>query len=155
MAFHAAMRVADLDLRPIKIEGIVLNQPYIGGEKRTKSEEDSERDLILPLRANDMLWRLALPGGADRDHEYCNVVEKMDLKVVSKMRARFLIKGWIGDPLIDRQRKLVEAMEAAGVGVVARMEEEGFHSVELFDSAAAEGFFADVKEFIDGSFEVL
>lgn len=149
MAFHAAIKIADLDLRPMNIAGVVLNQPYVGGEERTKSEDESERDLILPLRANDMLWRLALPVGADRDHEFCNPGEMMDAKVVSKMRARCLVKGRIGDPLIDRQRRLVEAMEAAGVGVVAQLEEKGFHSVELFDPAAADALFADVREFMN------
>ncbi|XP_020573209.1 probable carboxylesterase 8, partial [Phalaenopsis equestris] len=34
MAFHAAIRIADLDLdlQPIKIAGVLLHQPYLGGE---------------------------------------------------------------------------------------------------------------------------
>lgn len=149
MAFHAAIRIADLDLQPMKIAGVVLNQPYLGGEVRTKSEDASQYDVILPLRANDMMWRLALPLGANRDHEYCNPAAAMGAERVSRMRVRCLIKGRKGDPLIDRQRQLVRVMVAAGVRVVAQLEEEGVHAIELFDPAAAEALFADVNEFIN------
>ncbi|KAL0907827.1 hypothetical protein M5K25_022268 [Dendrobium thyrsiflorum] len=149
MAFHAAIRIADLDLQPLKIAGILLNQPYLGGEERTKSEDDSENDVILPLRASDMMWRLALPLGADRDHEYSNPAAAMSVSKISQIRARCLIKGRKGDPLIDRQRQFVKVMEAAGVPVVGQLEEEGIHAIEIFDPAAAEAFFFAVKEFIN------
>ncbi|PKU88024.1 probable carboxylesterase 8 [Dendrobium catenatum] len=149
MAFHAAIRIADLDLQPLKIAGVLLNQPYLGGQERTKSEDDSENDVILPLRTSDMMWRLALPLGADRDHEYSNPAAAMCVSKISKIRARCLIKGRRGDPLIDRQRQFVKVMEAAGVRVVVQLEEEGIHAIELFDPAAAEAFFVTVKEFIN------
>ncbi|XP_020573210.1 carboxylesterase 1-like [Phalaenopsis equestris] len=96
-----------------------------------------------------MMWRLALPPGADRDHEYCNPAAVMDVERISRMRARFLVTCRRGDPLIDRQRQLVKVMEAAGLQVAAQLEEEGFHAMELFDPAAAEVLFATVKEFIN------
>ncbi|KAG0494020.1 hypothetical protein HPP92_005014 [Vanilla planifolia] len=149
MAFHSALRVSDLDLQPLQIAGIVLNQPYLGGEERTPSEEASEEDAILPLRANDMLWRLALPLGADRDHEYCNPVSAMAAEKISKMPARCLVKGRRGDPLIDRQRQLLHVMEAAGLRVVGQLEDEGFHAIELLVPSAAEALFTDVSEFFN------
>lgn len=72
MAYHAALRFAADDSETLTLRGLVLNQPYFGGAERTASEAASEDDFMLPLRANDMLWRLSLPPGADRDHEFCN-----------------------------------------------------------------------------------
>lgn len=70
IAFHAALRALDLDLKPIKIVGLVLNQPMLGGHQRTKAEIRNAADQLLPLPALDLMWELALPPGADRDHRY-------------------------------------------------------------------------------------
>ncbi|KAL6127802.1 hypothetical protein ACLB2K_071163 [Fragaria x ananassa] len=67
--------------------------------------EDGAYDRVLPLRASDAAWKLVLPKGADRDHEYCNpmVVDRND--AWGAMRAvdcRVLVLGCYGDPMIDR-----------------------------------------------------
>lgn len=61
-------------LNPLYIKGLVLIQPFFGGEKRTGSEKCSTQGLksALSLSASDTYWRLALPGGANRDHPWCN-----------------------------------------------------------------------------------
>ncbi|KAJ0964231.1 hypothetical protein J5N97_029353 [Dioscorea zingiberensis] len=146
MAYHAGLRAMDLDLLPIALDGVVLNQPYFGGEARTPSETASEEDPILPLRANDTMWRLALPKDADRDHEFCNAVAAISGRRIRLPRC--LILGCNGDPLIDRQREFASALGEAGVSVVPRLDGEGFHAMELFVPEKAAALIAEVREFI-------
>nr|CAD1830451.1 unnamed protein product [Ananas comosus var. bracteatus] len=128
MAYHAAL-------------------PLLRRAERTASEAASEDDFMLPLRANDMLWRLSLPPGADRDHEFCNPLAAPRPPALRKL-PRCFVKGCKGDPLIDRQREFAQFLEGEGVEVVANLDDEGFHAIELFVPAKAEALFAEIREFI-------
>ncbi|KAG2322220.1 hypothetical protein Bca52824_015433 [Brassica carinata] len=82
IAHHVAARLAAAadDLKPLRIEGTVLIQPFFGGEARTESElrvENNAKSSVLTLAASDAWWRLALPRGANREHRYCKPVKKM------------------------------------------------------------------------------
>lgn len=149
MAYHAGMRAAALELRPVRLVGLILNQPYFGGVERTPSEMASEEDAVVPLCANDLMWRLALPKGADRDHEFCNPVAAPPPRPIRLPRC--LVKGYGGDPLIDRQRAFVKMLEEEGASVVASLDEGGFHAVELFDPPSAQALLAEVRDFISSS----
>ncbi|KAJ0974902.1 hypothetical protein J5N97_016867 [Dioscorea zingiberensis] len=56
------------------IKGVILIQPFFGGEERTSSEKSLEQSAksALSLPTSDTYWRLALPPGADRNHRFCN-----------------------------------------------------------------------------------
>ncbi|KAK1313833.1 putative carboxylesterase 8 [Acorus calamus] len=153
IAYHAARRVFSgvrVDLGPVKVVGLILNQPFFGGVERTESE--TEDDDVLPLGATDMMWRLSLPVGADRDHEYCNPSrEEAATKGDEHLLPRCLVRGHVGDPLINRQRAFVKLLKGRTEGLVAKMEEEGCHAVEIFDPELAKKFVSDIRDFVVSS----
>ncbi|KAK8945269.1 putative carboxylesterase 8 [Platanthera guangdongensis] len=148
IAYRAALRAAVTNLEPLKLEGVLLNQPYFGGERRTESEERMAEDHIVPLAANDLMWDLALPVGASREHEFCNPTAKEE--AAAEKLPPCLVRGYLGDPLIDRQRDLAQMLEKKGVRVVGFLEEEGHHAIELFKPDKADVLVEQVREFVCG-----
>ncbi|XP_043721174.1 probable carboxylesterase 8 [Telopea speciosissima] len=156
IVYQAALRTVGLDLEPVEIQGFILNQPYFGGLERTGSELRLKDDKILSLPSNDLMWELALPVGSDRNHEYCNpMLGRLDRVgedgLLSLRGKKWLVRGYGGDPLVDRQRVFVEMLEKSGMTVVAWFDETGFHAVELFDPAKAQTLLDHVKEFVYSS----
>lgn len=149
MAFFAALRTGGLDLAPATVRGLLLHQPYLGGVDRTPSEARSGDDVMLPLEANDRLWSLALPLGADRDHEFCNPVKAMAPEALAGLPPRCLVTGNLDDPLIDRQREFARWLQdRGGAEVVVKTDVAGFHASELFVPEIAEVLFAAMREFV-------
>lgn len=154
IVYHATLRALDLDLSPLDIRGLILNQPYFGGVQRTESEMRFINDRILPLAANDLMWGMALPEGCDRDHEYSNpTVNEGGGCYGEKIRRlqRCLVRGYGGDPLVDRQREFVDMLKKHGVQVVAQFDDGGHHAVELFDSTKAKDLYNNILDFINTS----
>ncbi|KAK6920230.1 Alpha/beta hydrolase fold-3 [Dillenia turbinata] len=146
IAYHAGLLALDLDCSPVQIVGLILNQPYFGGIAKTESELRMANDPILPLPVLDLLWELSLPLDADQDHKYCNPFVEENEKI--RRLRRCLVRGYSGDPLVDRQRKLVKVLESRGVDVVALFREGGRHAVEVADPSAAQDLRDDVKHFV-------
>ncbi|KAF8032431.1 hypothetical protein BT93_D1372 [Corymbia citriodora subsp. variegata] len=150
IVYHAALRSLDVDLAPVKIRGLILNQPYFGGVQRTESELRSDNDRILPLPANDLMWSLALPEGADRSHEYCDpTADGAAGREKAGRLPRCLVRGHTGDPLVDRQKKFTNMLEAGGARVTTSFDEGGFHGVELADPAKAQALVEIIRDFVN------
>ncbi|KAJ3682422.1 hypothetical protein LUZ60_014995 [Juncus effusus] len=150
ICYHAALNVisSDLDLSPVRLAGLILDQPYFGGVERTKSELEFHDDKIISLPTNDIMWEMALPLGSDRDHEYSNVM--LHEAKETKLLPPCLVRGHVGDPLYDRQKLFVEMLQRAGVSVVAEIERAGHHGIELFEPEKAAEMADDVRSFVYG-----
>ncbi|WMV11367.1 hypothetical protein MTR67_004752 [Solanum verrucosum] len=149
IVYHAGLRALDIDLDPIKIVGLIMNQPYFGGVKRSESELKFVNDKILPLHVNDLMWLLALPEGVDRNHEYSNpLTNEAKVKEKIKRLPRCLIRGYGGDPLIDGQKEFAKMIESHGVHVTPQFLETGYHAVEIFDKKFAQDLYDSIKDFV-------
>lgn len=151
IAYHAAAFLGDEDLGHLKIQGLILHQPYFGGTGRTKSELRLIDDKVLPLVVNDLMWELALPIGTDRDHEYSNLTVGGGWRVCDEIKRlgwKVLVTGCDGDPLVDRQVELVTILKEKGVETVSKFGEGDCHGIELFDPSKAKALYLVIQEFI-------
>uniref|UniRef100_A0A1J3JB15 Putative carboxylesterase 8 n=2 Tax=Noccaea caerulescens TaxID=107243 RepID=A0A1J3JB15_NOCCA len=150
IVYSVALRVVDVDLSPLKIQGLIMNQAFFGGVEPSDSESRLKDDRICPLTATHLLWLLCLPEGVDRDHVYSNPIKSSGPQEIEKM-GRFpatLINGYGGDPLVDRQRHVADMLKARGVHVETRFDKDGFHACELFDPNKAKALYDTVEAFM-------
>lgn len=159
IAYNAGLRIVtgDVDnLKPLNIRGMILHQPFFGGMKRTESELRLFDDKILPLVLTDLMWELALPIGADRNHEYCNPTadDNPGLVALEKVRSlgwKVLVTGCSGDPLIDRQVELVKVLGEKGVSVTSQFSEGYYHGVEVIDRERCKILVQAIKDFMSAT----
>ncbi|KNA18481.1 hypothetical protein SOVF_070400 [Spinacia oleracea] len=147
MAYNACIRAADVDISPLKISGIILNQPMFSGNHRTKSELKYACDELYPLPVWDLMWELALPKGTDRDHRYCNPIKDPALKSKIAKIGRCLVIGYSMDPMVDRQQEFVAMLLGGGAKVHAHFD-VGFHGVDLIDSKRSSYNLQLIKDFV-------
>ncbi|XP_027366700.1 carboxylesterase 1-like [Abrus precatorius] len=143
IAYNVGLRAAAklYQIEPLKIQGLILIQPFFGGTKRTPSEMRLAEDGTLPLAITDLLWNLSLPRGANRDYKYSNPMAKGGAKVLNRIR----VLGWSvevfgceGDPLVDREKELVELLHRKGVSVEGKFYEGGRHGIFVGDPSMSQ-----------------
>ncbi|CAK7337149.1 unnamed protein product [Dovyalis caffra] len=153
IAFHAGLCVSqEVDnLVPLKIKGLILHHPFIGGVQRTGSEMRLVDDPHLPQCVNDLMWNLALPSGVDRDHEYCNPMVDGGSKLWENLRLlgwKVLVTGCDGDPMIDRQMEFVNMLVTRDIKVLSHFSKGGYHVVELKEPSKAKTLLVLMKDFM-------
>ncbi|KAJ7975623.1 Alpha/beta hydrolase-3 [Quillaja saponaria] len=157
IAYHVGLRVAEEadNLRPMKIRGLILHQPYFGGTEMSRSEIRLANNPRLPQSVSDLMWELALPIGVDRDHEYCNPTtgngsRLFDVQVgaVRAQEWKILVIGCDGDPLIDRQIEVVNVLRRKGVQVVVEFGVGGYHLIHILEQSKAKELHAILKNFV-------
>ncbi|CAI8611526.1 unnamed protein product [Vicia faba] len=157
IAYHTGLRCAmtvdGYGFDQLRIRGLILHQPFFGGSQRTNSELKFKNDRVLPLKANDLMWKFALPKGVGRDHKFSNpmVMDEGDNKCfdeIKRMRWKILFTGCDGDPLIDRQLEFVEMLRRKGVNVVEYLR-EGFHGMEMLEPNTDGPLFEQIKDLIN------
>ncbi|CAH8388405.1 unnamed protein product [Eruca vesicaria subsp. sativa] len=117
VAYNVCLRFVDTDLRPLRIRGLILHEPFFGGVERCESELRHVNDQIL----RDFCWEIRLPVGADRDHKYSNPRVgggPEDMEKIGRIRCKVMVIGEGGSALIDRQRDVANLMKEMGVDVV-------------------------------------
>lgn len=114
IAYHVALRLNNI--KPLCLKGLILIQPFFGGESRTHSEKYSVQPSYsaLNLSASDTYWRIALPVGSNRDHPWCNPRwnNNNNMKLLS-----VLICISEMDILKDRNLEMCSALGDAGIKV--------------------------------------
>ncbi|KAF2311150.1 hypothetical protein GH714_019715 [Hevea brasiliensis] len=102
-------------IKPLDLKGLILIQPFFGGELLTNSEKyliQSSRS-ALSLATSDTYWRLALPFGANREHPWCNPLGKGSMKMEDLMELPVMVCISEMDILKDRNLELVAALAKA------------------------------------------
>lgn len=117
IANHVASRLVS---RPVlSPKGIILIQPFFGGESRTMSEKHSMQPVTsaLTLSASDTYWRLALPLGLNRDHPWCNPLAKGAPKLSDMRGFKTMVCVAELDILKDKNLEFVTAVASTGAPV--------------------------------------
>ncbi|KAF5192257.1 Carboxylesterase [Thalictrum thalictroides] len=148
IAYRTGLVAMELDLEPVKIVALILNQPLFGGTEITRSELIFANDDIIPKSVLDLVWELALPVGSNRDHEYSNpMVEKTYQKNI-RLLPRTLIRGFSGNVMYDRQMEFIKMLMKNGVQITAHFGEIGFHMADIVDARRHLAFIKYLKDFI-------
>ncbi|KAI4367934.1 hypothetical protein MLD38_016557 [Melastoma candidum] len=151
ITYYTGLCALEMDLCPIQIKGLIMNQTFFGGIEWTDSELRLANDRIISQPASELLWSLALPEGADRGHKYCHpFTPGLAEHEKVKRLPRCLVRGYTGDPLSDRQKQLAKMLSNLGAEVVSEFNEGGFHGIELFDPVQAQSLMELIKAFVNG-----
>ncbi|KAF9614864.1 hypothetical protein IFM89_020961 [Coptis chinensis] len=137
-----------MDLGPVKMAGLIINQPFFGGLEKTRLERRKPNDVMIPRSSMDLLWELALPVGSDQDHEYCNPFIKGSYHKNIGLLPRTLIRAFQGDPLMDRDIHFVKMLVKLGVQITGHFGEIGFHCADSFDATRNLTMIKYMKDFI-------
>ncbi|KAL0908208.1 hypothetical protein M5K25_022686 [Dendrobium thyrsiflorum] len=151
IAHHVAHRwaAAGGGWSKVNLTGIVLIQPYFGGEERTESEIRLTRAPLVSTKRTDWLWRAFLPPGADRDHEAANVFGPRATGELQEGFPPAMVVVGGHDPLQDRQRSYCEVLKARGREVRLVEFPEAIHAFYVFpDIADGDRMIEDMGSFV-------
>ncbi|KAK8961307.1 putative carboxylesterase 18 [Platanthera guangdongensis] len=122
--------------KKVCISGLVMIQPFFGGEERTESEIKLAGAPLVSTERTDWMWRAFLPIGADRDHEAANVFGPRDLVEVEEDFPPVMVVVGGFDPLRDWQRRYAERLKARGKEVQLLEYPEAIHAFYIFPGMA-------------------
>ncbi|KAF3792546.1 putative carboxylesterase 17 [Nymphaea thermarum] len=120
IAYNVVATLSGRAVKPLSLRGLILIQPFFGGEARLASERsNAERaNTALSLAASDTFWQLALPvvGGtaANRNHPWCNPLAKSSQALHELHLPQSLVCISEMDVLRDRNLEFCAAMRRAG-----------------------------------------
>ncbi|KVH97579.1 Alpha/beta hydrolase fold-3 [Cynara cardunculus var. scolymus] len=140
-------------LKPLILKGNILIQPFFGGEARMSSEKFMVQPpgSALNLEASDTYWRLSLPKGANRDHEWCNPGAKRSMKWE---RMRYMVCVSEMDILKDRNMEFGGLLRNIGIEVEDVVYKGVGHAFQILDKSQVsqvrtQEMIADIKAFIN------
>lgn len=130
IAHHVGVWAASTKIE-IELKGLILVYPYFGGEERTSSEKENENSPVFSLEKSDVMWRLALPVGSNRDHPFSNpFIEGAAVSALDLPPMLFVIAGH--DILRDRQLDYCEFLKKCGKQIRVHVCDEEDHAFVSF-----------------------
>ncbi|XP_012436666.1 probable carboxylesterase 17 [Gossypium raimondii] len=159
IAYNVAIRsygISGSSIKPLILKGIILIQPFFGGEERTISEMHAAQppNSALTLSVFDTYWRLSLPLGANRDHPWCNPLAEgaTTLRELKLPGAMVCISEM--DILKDRNLEFCNALASAGKWVETRMYKGVGHAFQIlhnsqFSQIRTQEMMSHLKAFIN------
>ncbi|KAL8112133.1 putative carboxylesterase 6 [Apium graveolens] len=141
----------------VALRGIILIQPFFGGEGRTHSEKYMVQPphSALSLGTSDTYWRLSLPSGSSRDHPWSNPtakgINKMEMK---KLSMPIMVCVSELDILKDRNMELCNALAMSGSKVECLMSKGVGHAFQVLSKSQisqtrASEMISHIKAFIN------
>ncbi|CAK7326542.1 unnamed protein product [Dovyalis caffra] len=154
-SFNAGQAAAAM--KPLTLKGIILIQPFFGGETRTNSEKylvQSPRS-TLSLAASDTYWRLALPSGTNRDHPWCNPLAKGSVNLEDLMTFPIMVCISEMDILKNRNLEFVDSLGRADKRVEHFVHKGVGHGFQILSKSQlsqtrALEMMSQIKRFISG-----
>ncbi|PIN19427.1 Arylacetamide deacetylase [Handroanthus impetiginosus] len=156
IAHHVTVRALENSnqFEKIRITGILLLQPFFGGEERTESELRLINAPMIDVKRTDLMWRNFLPTDADRNHPAANVFGGgVNSEAAAALKnldfpSTLVIMGG-NDPLHDWQRRYVGGLKNCEKQVELIEYPNAFHGFYAFPEVPEFGLLIDnVKNFI-------
>jgi acetyl esterase/lipase len=136
----------------VRLAGIVLLQPYFGGEERTDAELRLEGVTpIVNMRRSDWAWTAFLPEGADRNHTAAHVTGEAgpEPELPEAFPPAMVVVGGL-DSLQDWQRRYAAMLQRKGKAVQVLELPDAIHSFYIFPELPDAGKLdKDFKAFIE------
>ncbi|CAN6226314.1 unnamed protein product [Urochloa humidicola] len=133
----------------IRLAGVILVQPYFGGEERTEAGVRMDGKVpVVTMGGSDWAWRAFLPEGADRDHPAAHVTDE-NAGLVEGFPPAMVVVGGL-DPLQDWQRRYADVLRRKRKAVRVVEYPEAIHAFFLFPVLPDSGrLVAEMKAFMD------
>jgi len=133
----------------LRVAGVILVQPFFGGEERTGAEVALDKACrSLSVAAADYYWREFLPEGATRDHAAAHVCGE-DAEVAESFPPAMVVIGGF-DLLKDWQARYVEALRGKGKPVKVVEYPDAIHGFHAFPEIADTGkLVEEMKLFVE------
>ncbi|KAL9675957.1 hypothetical protein QQ045_004166 [Rhodiola kirilowii] len=143
MVHHLAVKIGSgfVDSGRVRVKGFVLMGPFFGGVVRTRSEAHGPCEELLSLEILDKFWRLALPLGATRDHQFANPFGPGSLDLAQVDLQAFLIIVGGAEVMRDRIEDYATRLKELGKDVefvVFEGMQHGFFTNEPHSEIGAE-----------------
>ncbi|GLJ47316.1 hypothetical protein SUGI_0999100 [Cryptomeria japonica] len=123
IVYHVGLRIAEVDVRPLVVKGVIPIHPAFGGEERVESEG------LMFFETCKIIWSIGLPVGSTRDHPFCNPAVsplKPGLKLPPVLVA---LAG--KDELKVRGEMFYEYVKSCGKEAELMVEESGIHAYHI------------------------
>ncbi|GLJ47317.1 hypothetical protein SUGI_0999110 [Cryptomeria japonica] len=127
IVYHMGLRIAEVDVSPLVVKGLIAIHPFFGGEEMMESEKRAEG--LKFAETCNFIWSIVLPVGSSRDHPFCNPAV-LPLKPGLKLPP-VLVSLAGKDQLKVRGEMFYEDLKKSGKEAELMVEESGIHAYHI------------------------